>query len=301
MSTHVLKVAPEDEHLRLDVYLTKHLSQCPSRMFIKKLIEEGHVKIKTKIVKPHYKVTTGETIDVEIPKHLKENPELEAQAIPLDIFYEDDAILIINKPSGLMVHPATGQYTGTLVNALLHHADNLSDMNEDMRPGIVHRLDRDTSGLMIVAKDNMAHARLAKQFERHEIKKQYVALVEGEVAFDEGEIDEPIGRHVRHRDKKTVSYDEGAKDSVTRYKVIKRYKGVTLIRLFPRTGRTHQLRVHMAHLKHPILGDEKYGHKNSFPRLALHAQSIGFKHPTTKEWIEFSAPAPKDFYEKVRE
>jgi 23S rRNA pseudouridine1911/1915/1917 synthase len=168
-----------------------------------------------------------------------------------------------------------------------------------MRPGIVHRLDRETSGLLLVAKDNITHTKLAKQFQRRTIKKRYSALVEGEIEFDEGVIHEPIGRHPLHREKKAVQFDERAKDSKTFYHVIKRNNGVTLVSLCPETGRTHQLRVHMSYLGHPILGDEKYGRKKSFHRLALHAQEIGFHHPKTKQYIKFSLRTPKEFLDRV--
>jgi 23S rRNA pseudouridine1911/1915/1917 synthase len=182
---------------------------------------------------------------------------------------------------------------------LLHHCVELSRVNEDMRPGIVHRLDKETSGLLLVAKDNITHTKLAKQFQRHEIKKRYVALVEGTVEFDEGVIDVPIGRNPFHREKKSVQYDDTAKDSVTYYRVIKRSQGVTLVSLFPKTGRTHQLRVHMAHLRHSILGDDKYGKAKSFSRLALHAQAIGFRHPHTRNYLEFYSKSPREFLAKV--
>ena len=168
-----------------------------------------------------------------------------------------------------------------------------------MRPGIVHRLDKDTSGLLLVAKDNITHTKLAKQFQRHTIKKRYIALVEGSIEFDEGVINTPIGRDEKHRDKKAVKFDDSAKESKTFYRVIKRKNGVTLVALFPETGRTHQLRVHLAYLGHPILGDDKYGTKSNFPRMALHAQGIGFQHPSTKKFLEFSLKPPKEFLDKV--
>jgi 23S rRNA pseudouridine1911/1915/1917 synthase len=299
MLTHSLVVAPEFSNVRLDVFLTQNLENVPSRSFVQKLIEAGQVTIDSEIVKANYKVTEGETVEVILDSPLGEAPNIPAENIPLDIFYEDDHLLIINKPIGMMVHPATGIYTGTLVNALLHHCQNLSDLNKGERAGIVHRLDKETSGLMIVAKDNLSHARLAKQFEKHEVKKRYIALVEGRIEFDQGMVEAALGRHPIHREKKAVSFDDSAKDAVTYYEVLKRIEDVTLVALFPKTGRTHQLRVHMAHLRHPILGDDKYGRKTTFPRLALHAQSIGFTHPITKQYIEFSSKIPKEFLERV--
>ncbi len=295
MSTHILKIDHENSQLRLDVYLTQTLPDVPSRTFVQKLIEAGKVLVNKKIVKANYKVVEGDEVFVDLVLPLKDQG-LAGENIPLDIFYEDDSLLIINKPPGLLVHPANEKnVSGTLANALVHHCKSLSDFNEEVRPGIVHRLDRETSGLMVVAKDNQTHAKLAKQFEHHEIKKKYLALVEGEVQFDEGLIDAALGRHPRYHDRQKISYEDVAKEATTFYRVVKRVKGKTLIALFPQTGRTHQLRIHMAHLGHSILGDEKYGKLNSFPRLALHAQSIGFVHPKTGKFVEFSSRPPKEF------
>lgn len=301
MSTHVLKVSPEAANQRIDVFLTQNLPDSQSRSFVKKLIDAGHVKIAEKSIKPKYKVAAGDEICVEVPEDMGTPQYISPENIPLNIFYEDDHLIVINKPSGMLVHPATGCYTGTLVNALLYYSLKLSDINSYMRPGIVHRLDQETSGLILVAKDNITHTKLAKQFERRQMKKKYVALVEGELVLEEGLIDAPIGRDVQNREKKSVKFDDAAKEAQTFYKVLKRKKGVTLVALFPRTGRTHQLRVHMAYQRHPILGDEKYGKKNTFPRLALHAQSIGFKHPLTKAYCEFSTTIPQEFLDKVKD
>ena len=299
MAIHHFKVAVDDRDQRLDIYLTEHFSKAPSRSFIKKLIDHGHVRVNEVIAKAHHKVAPGEDVIVEVPEDFLTPQYIQPENIPLDIFYEDQHLLVINKPSGMLVHPAQNIYKGTLVNALLHYANHLSDVNDSMRPGIVHRLDQETSGLILVAKDNITHTRLAKQFKRHEVRKQYVALVEGEVEFDEGTVDVPIGRDTKHREKKTVAFDKSAKEAFTRYKVLQRHNDVTLVALFPKTGRTHQLRVHMRYIKHPILGDSKYGKKNSFSRLALHAKSIGFKHPMTKEYVEFSSKVPDEFLTKV--
>ena len=296
---HTLKVDEDHGHLRLDVFLTQVLPDVPSRAFVQKLIDFGHVRVNEIAVKAHHKVVIGDDIHVDIPKDFLTPQHIEPEDIPLDIFYEDDHLIVVNKPRGMVVHPARGCYTGTLVNALLYHAVKLSQINTETRPGIVHRLDKETSGLLLVAKDNITHTKLAKQFARHEIKKRYVALVEGEIEFDEGVVDAPIGRHPHHREKKAVQFDDNAKDSVTFYRVIKRMGGVTLVALFPRTGRTHQLRVHMSYLRHPVLGDDKYGKAKSFSRLALHAQSIGFHHPQTKKYLEFSSRPPREFFLKV--
>jgi 23S rRNA pseudouridine1911/1915/1917 synthase len=299
MTTRILKVDEQHDHVRLDVFLAQSLPEAPSRTFVRKLIDFGHVRVNENAVKAHHKVISGDDIHVNIPDDFLAPQYVEPEDIPLDIFYEDDYLIVVNKPKGMIVHPAQGCYTGSLVNALLHHSVQLSHVNEDMRPGIVHRLDKDTSGLLLVAKDNITHTKLAKQFQRHEIKKRYLALVEGEIEFDEGVVNAPIGRHVYYREKKTVRFDEDAKDSVTFYRVIKRAKGITLVSLFPKTGRTHQLRVHMDYIKHPILGDDKYGKARHFPRLALHAQAIGFRHPQTKSFVEFFSRPPREFLAEV--
>ena len=297
MTQHIVKVDSAD-HERIDIYLVRRFPDY-SRSFVKRLIDGGHVKVDEHLVKAHHKVAPGEEIIVDIPKDFLAPQYVGPQDIKLDIFYEDDYLIIINKPSGMLVHPASGQYTDTLVNALLHHSIQLSTINAQMRPGIVHRLDQDTSGLMVVAKDNITHTKLAKQFQRHHIFKQYAALVEGRIEFDEGVVNAPIGRDSKRFAKKTVDFSESAKEAFTRYRVIKRAKDVTLVALFPKTGRTHQLRVHMAHLGHPILGDDKYGRKSNFPRLALHARAIGFKHPHYQSYIEFSTPLPEEFLKRV--
>ncbi|MBI5149879.1 MAG: RluA family pseudouridine synthase [Candidatus Omnitrophica bacterium] len=322
MSITTLKVEPEHHHERLDVYLTQALVDVPSRSFVQKLLGKGCVRVNQKEAKAHYKVQQADVISVDIPAGALEPQPIEPENIPLDIFYEDESLLVVNKPCGMMVHPAQGHNSGTLVNALLFHCRQLSDfngltrpdssgglltidpersrrVNTAVRPGIVHRLDKETSGLLVVAKDNATHAQLASQFQKHRVKKHYVALVEGEVEFDEGIIDAPLGRHAVHHDLRDIRYDDSAKEAVTFYRVIKRHQGVTLISLFPKTGRTHQLRVHMDHIGHPILGDDKYGRKTNFPRLALHAQSLGFQHPARKCFMEFSCRTPREFLEKV--
>lgn len=295
----VFKVDPEHNQERLDVFLTGVLSDSPSRSFVKKLIDQGCVTLNDSPVKAHHKVHEGDEVHVDIPDAVEADETIAAENIPLNIFYEDDELAVINKPEGMVVHPSPGCYQGTLVNALLYHYKQLSDVNTTMRPGIVHRLDQDTSGLMVVAKDNRTHGKIAKQFQQKKVKKRYVAVVDGEVEFDEGRIEAPLGRHPTQREKKDVQYHDDAKDALTQYRVIQRHKGKTLVALYPQTGRTHQLRVHMKHLGHPILGDGKYGKKSSFPRLALHAQSLGFIHPKRKQWVEFSTPTPKEFLTAV--
>lgn len=299
MSIYALKVEPEHDRERLDVYLTRALPDVPSRSFVQKLLEAGAVLVNKEKVKARYKVRAGDDVQVDVAQELFDPHPVAPENIPLDIFYEDEFLLVINKPAGMLVHPAQGIYSGTLVNALLFHCRQLSDFNTALRPGIVHRLDKETSGLMIAVKDNQTHAQLARQFQKHKVKKQYIALTEGEVEFDEGVIDAPLGRHPVHHDLRDVRYDDAAKEAVTFYRVIKRHKGVTLVSLFPKTGRTHQLRVHMAHIHHPILGDAKYGRKGNFPRLALHAQAVGFEHPRWKCFLEFSCRPPVEFLQKA--
>jgi len=295
MPQYTFNVEPQDQSLRLDIYLTKNLPDQPSRTFVKHLIETDCVLVNDKSLKPHHKVAGGDVIVVNFSDP-QETAALEPENIPLDIFYEDEAIVLINKPVGMLVHPTAGMRCGTLVNALLYHCQKLSSVNHEFRPGIVHRLDRETSGLVVVAKDNQSHIRLSREFEKHRVRKKYVALVQGEVAHEEGIIDAALGKHSRHFDKKAVRFDETAKAATTRYKVLKVFRNkATLVALYPQTGRTHQLRVHMAYLGHSILGDDKYGQRGSFPRLALHAQSIGFHHPQRKVFMEFSSLIPKEF------
>ncbi len=281
--------------LRLDVYLTGVVSEVPSRTFIKKLIESGSVKVNGQVVKAKYKVATGDKLEVEVDPAELVPTDIKAEKIDLDVFYEDEDIIVINKPVGLTVHPASGSHSGTLVNGLMGRFEDLSDLNGPVRPGIVHRLDRDTSGLIIVAKTNVAHARLGRQFEKHTVAKRYVARVQGIIQFDQGRIDVPIGHHAKYHDQRQIAKVGEGKEALTLYQVLKRFDKSTVVALYPQTGRTHQLRVHMKHLGHPILGDEKYGRRESFTRLALHAQSIAFTHPITKQYVEFSCPVPAEF------
>jgi len=299
MPDYDFKIKAETSGLRLDIFLTQSLPDERSRSFVKKLIDHGHVRVNENIAKANHKTSEGEDVFVSISDEFLSPQYVAPEDIPLDIFYEDEFLFVINKPSGMVVHPAHNCYSGTLVNALLHHAVNLSDVNSDIRPGIVHRLDQETSGLLLIAKDNITHTKLAKQFQRREVKKHYIALVEGDVEFDEGKIDAPIGKHPRYHEKKTVRYDDSAKDALTFYKVLKRKNGVSLVDVVIKTGRTHQIRVHMRHLGHPVLGDSKYGNKNNFTRLALHSRTVGFKHPRTKCFMEFCSLPPKEFFEKV--
>jgi len=292
METYTFCVEQKDVNERLDVFLAKLIPDCPSRAFVQRLIKEGLVLVNGKKEKSHYKIILGDSIEAIVK--LQPLDDIQAENIPLDIFYEDEDLVVISKPAGMTVHPGSGCHQGTLANALLYHCKELSSLNDKSRPGIVHRLDKETSGLMVAAKNNRTHALLARQFEKRTVQKCYVALVEGDVQFDEGVIDAPLGPDPHHREKRSV-LAFGTKPAQTFYKVLKRLKGSTLVLLMPRTGRTHQLRVHMAHLGHPILGDDKYGDRRTFSRLALHAKTLAFTHPKTKVQIEFTSQIPKEF------
>ena len=293
---HNFIVTDAHKDLRLGVFLAQVIPDVPSRAFVQKLIAQNRVTVNGKPpVKSNTRVAVGDKVSADVDPASLIVPDIIAQDIAVDVFYEDADIILINKPAGLTVHPATGNRSGTLVNALAHRFRELSDVNGPVRPGIVHRLDKDTSGLIIVAKTNAAHARLARQFEKHTVVKRYVARLEGKVQFDQGVVDVNIGRHPKYHDQRQASPEGGGKEATTLYQVLQRFPKSTLIALFPQTGRTHQLRVHMKHLGHPILGDDRYGRKAAFPRLALHAQSIAFAHPATRHYVEFSCPVPKEF------
>lgn len=290
----MLRVPAEDSGKRIDLYLSEFSSRNGlglSRTSIQRLIREGKVTLNGK-VKPHYKVRQGDEIRVLIEDKLQ--PQLAAESINLEIVYEDKDVAVINKPPGLVVHPGAGNPEHTMVNALLHHFRSLSDVNP-LRPGIVHRLDKETSGLIVIAKSNTAHLALSRQFAAHSIKRKYIALVKGRVEFDEGVIEVPIGRHPFKRKSMAAGFGENTRYAKTAYRTLKRLDDSSILELTPFTGRTHQLRVHLAFLGHPILGDAKYGGKNGFSRLALHAQSIGFVHPATGKFMEFTSPLPPEF------
>lgn len=301
MKEYALKVAPEGSGRRLDLLLAEFARKNElgfSRTRIKELILAGKVTLKgLPLKKPHHKVKDGDEINISIEEKKPYAPE--AENLPLDIVYEDDDLAVINKQAGMVVHPAPGNYAHTLVNALLYHFKDLSDINPE-RPGIVHRLDKETSGLLVIAKNNFAHLALSKQLAKRTISRTYIALVKGRVEFDENIIELPIARHPFKRKNMSVAFSEKAKYARTHYRTLKRLKEATLLELSPFTGRTHQLRVHLAFLGHPILGDTKYGRNNEFSRLALHAKSIGFTHPRTKKFLEFSCDIPKEFKEFIK-
>ncbi|MGN0490602.1 RluA family pseudouridine synthase [Ruminococcus sp.] len=269
-----------------------------SRSAAVNLIEKSGVTVNEKQVDKKYKLSAGDVVVLQIPEPVPY--EAKAENIPLDIVYEDDYLLVVNKPKGMVVHPAAGNYDGTLVNALLYHCgDSLSGINGVLRPGIVHRIDKDTSGLLIVAKNDFAHAHLAKQIKDHSFTREYEAVVFGNLKDDEGTVDAPIGRNPNDRKKMCVT-TKNSKNAVTHYSVIRRYKGYTHIKCKLETGRTHQIRVHMAYLGHPVAGDTVYGVKNekvSFVGQCLHARKIGFIHPKTEEYLEFSSQLPDYFTE----
>ncbi len=283
-------VEEEDAGRRIDLFLAGKISEGYSRTALQRIISSGAVLLNGLPVKPCHKVALGDSVQITLPE-AKSSP-LIPQDIDFKIIYEDGDILVIDKPSGLVVHPGSAIHQGTLVNGLIRHTADLSSINPS-RPGIVHRLDKDTSGLMVIAKNNPAHLNLVKQFARHRVKKKYIALVQGVVELDEGIIDLPIGRHKKDFRRQAVSFTD-SKKAVTRYRVLKRFKEATLLELVPRTGRTHQLRVHLAHIGYPILGDVKYGKKTDFPRLALHAAELGFFHPKGNKLVTFSSPLPEE-------
>ncbi len=298
MKEYSFTVQPEEEKLRLDILLadfSRNNRLGISRTSIKDIILEGKVHVGTLVVtKPNSRVKEGDTVrfslETSSPDYIK--PE----DIKLDIIYEDDYIAVINKPSGLVVHPAPGNYEHTLVNAIRNIFSSLSNINPG-RPGIVHRLDKETSGLLIIAKDNQSHLELTRQFSEHLIEKEYVAIVKGKMEFDEGVIEAPIARHTFKRKNMSVNFSDKAKDAKTYYCTLKRFRDFSFLSLKPFTGRTHQLRVHLDFIGHPILGDNKYGKCNKFSRLALHAKRLKFLHPGTGRPVEFTAPIPKEFRE----
>ena len=295
MNKIIINVA-DNEHLRIDKYISNHYSEY-TRNNIQNLIDNGAVTVNLKTVKSNYKVRMGDEITVEIPE--PKELDIKAENIPLDIVYEDSDILVINKPKGMVVHPACGNYEGTLVNALLGYCkDSLSEINGIIRPGIVHRIDKDTSGLLLVAKNNRAHLSLAEQIKEHSAKREYLALVIGEVKED-GTVNLPIGRCEKDRKKMAVTY-KNSKEAVTHYFVKERYEGYTLLECKLETGRTHQIRVHLSHIGKPILGDNVYGPKKQkiiINGQMLHAHRIEFTHPTSGKVMSFTAPLPKYFLE----
>ena len=285
-----------DSGLRIDKYLSSVNEQL-SRSYIQKLLKSGLVLVDGKPVKASYQVDEGDVISLDIPEAVE--PEIEPEDMDLDILYEDQDVILVNKPKGMVVHPAAGHYSHTLVNGLMHHCkDQLSGINGVMRPGIVHRIDMDTTGVIIACKNDMAHNSIAAQLKEHSITRRYQAIVHGVLKDDAGTVEGPIGRHPTDRKKMSINYNNG-KSAVTHYKVLKRFRQYTHVECRLETGRTHQIRVHMASIGHPLLGDLVYGPgKCPIPGLqgqTLHAGVLGFIHPRTGEYMEFTAPLPEYF------
>lgn len=291
-------VVSDNERIRIDKYLINNTDM--SRNKIQKLINGGLIRVNGGLVKASYLVNLNDKI--EIDEDTDNDMNVEAEKMDIDIVYEDEYLLVVNKPSGMVVHPGNGNYHHTLVNGLMYYCkNNLSKVNGDIRPGIVHRIDADTSGLLLVAKNDMVHNDLAKQIAEKSVDRKYVALVQGVIKEDSATIDAPIGRNVNDRKKMCVTGDN-SKDAVTHIKVIERYKNATLIECKLETGRTHQIRVHMSYISHPVINDMVYGSKNGvegyqyFGQM-LHAKEIGFVHPITKEHMKFTVEPPKEFME----
>lgn len=300
MAVETKEIIIEDKYngLRADKALSIIFENL-SRNFIQNLFENNNVLINGKNSKGKTKLVSGDKVKIDIPE--PEELSVQGENIPLDIIYEDKDVIIVNKPKDMVVHPAPGNYSGTLVNALLYHCTDLSGINGVIRPGIVHRIDKDTSGILVIAKNDLAHNDLAAQFKEHSIKREYFALVEGRIKNDEGTIDAPIGRHSNNRLKFAVS--DGGKRAITHYKVLEVFNSCTLVKCTLETGRTHQIRVHMAFIGHPLVGDTVYGLKKqklTNSGQVLHAKTLGFIHPSTKEYVEFNSSLPKEYKKILR-
>ena len=300
MEKHCFTADIEHEDQRIDRYLTEMLPE-QSRSFFQKLIRDGFVIVNHIIVKVNYRLKTGDVIEIDIPDAVP--TEIVPENIPLDILYEDDDLLIVNKPKGMVVHPAVGHSTGTLVNAIMYHCQgNLSGINGEIRPGIVHRIDKDTTGSLIICKNDEAHRNIAEQIKEHSVTRRYVGVVAGTFSEESGTVEGAIGRHPNDRKRMTINEKNG-KPAVTHNRVLQTLKGASFMEFELETGRTHQIRVHMASISHPLLGDTVYGNSKNPYKLqgqALHARTIGFIHPTTGEYIEVSAPIPEYMTELVR-
>lgn len=288
----------ETEGQRIDRYLSDTLED-RSRSYIQKIIKDGHVTVNQKPVKANYRLSFGDRVEVTLPE--AKEPDIEPENIPLDILYEDQDIIMVNKPKQMVVHPAPGHYSGTLVNALMYHCgDELSGINGCMRPGIVHRIDMDTTGSLVVCKNDKAHQSLSEQLKEHSIRRIYVAIVHGNIKEDSGTVNAPIGRHPTDR-KKMSTHCKNGRNAITHYKVLERFGDYTYIQCELETGRTHQIRVHMASINHPLLGDEVYGPKQkpfATQGQVLHAGVLGFEHPITGEYMEWHADLP-DYFQGI--
>lgn len=293
MEKNVFIIEEKDHGKRIDKYLSETF-QDKSRSFIQGLIEKDVIKVNNKIPKSNYKLKSLDEIEVILPE--PEMLKVDAEEIPLDILYEDEDVIVVNKKQGMVVHPAPGNYNGTLVNALLYHCKDLSSINGVIRPGIVHRIDKDTSGVLVVAKNDESHNKLSEQLKDHSMKREYYALVEGRLKSEKGTIDKPLARNKKDRLK--ISVVEGGRRAVTHYEVLERYNGFTLIKCVLETGRTHQIRVHMASIGFPLVGDPLYGFKKQKFKLngqMLHAKTLGFVHPTKNKYVEFTTDLPEYF------
>lgn len=296
-----IKLISDVENTRIDAWLSSKLED-KSRSYIQKLIGDNLVQVNGKDVKSNYKLKFNDEVLVRIPE--PERLDVKAEKIDLDILYEDEDIIVVDKPKGMVVHPAAGNYSGTLVNALMDYCgDTLSDISGVIRPGIVHRIDKDTSGILVVAKNNTAHERLSARLKDHDIKRIYVAVVYGVIREDFGKIDAPIGRHPVERKKMAVNTKNGRR-AVTYFKVLERFRDTTYIELRLETGRTHQIRVHMSYIGYPIVGDHVYGFKKQRYQVdgqALHARILGFVHPVKNEYMEFESRLPEYFENLLKE
>ena len=299
MDTYLFEVQ-ENQQMRLDKYLAEQFPE-QTRSYLQKLIKDGEVLVNGKNVKTGYQLSKGDEVSVNIPE--PKELDVEPQKMDLDIVYEDEDVILINKPKGMVVHPAPGHTTDTLVNGLLYHCkDNLSGINGVARPGIVHRIDRDTTGILIVCKNDMSHNSIAAQLKEHSINRRYRALVHGNLKEDTGTVEGAIGRHPIDRKKMSINEKNG-KPAVTHYTVLERFGNYTLIECKLETGRTHQIRVHMTSIGHPLVGDEVYGPAKCPFKLqgqCLHAMVLGFVHPRSGEYMEFSAELPEYFEELLR-
>lgn len=286
------------ENMRVDKYLPTCYTDM-TRSELKKYFDEDKIKVNGKLVKPSFKIENGDLIEIEELEDVMSS--VVPENIPLDIVYEDEYILVINKPSGMVVHPAPGHLTGTLVNALMYHYKTLSTISGENRAGIVHRIDKDTSGLLIVCKNNYSHRIISEQIKNKEAKRTYIAIVTGSIGHNLGKIDAPIGRDPDNRQKMAIVVE--GKSAVTHFKVLDRFRNYSLVELDLETGRTHQIRVHMAYINHPVVGDPLYGVKKQVTEFGqyLHAKKIGFYHPRTNEYMEFEVDLPKEFKELLDE
>ncbi|MBP2663398.1 MAG: rluD 2 [Firmicutes bacterium] len=291
--TSNFKATAEEQGVRLDVLLADRFGEL-SRSHLQKLISDGLVMVNGKTSKANYKAQADDTISVSFPE--AKPVEIVAEKIPLDIIYEDADIIVVNKSRGMVVHPAVGNYQGTLVNALLDHCQDLSGINGEIRPGIVHRLDKDTSGVMVAAKNDRAHLALAEQIKNRTASRKYLAIVHGNIAEEQGIINAPLGRHSSDRKKMAVTFSN-SKEAITRFRVIERFVNFTLVECKLQTGRTHQIRVHMQYIGHPVVGDPKYGpdkKRFAIEGQALHSAELSLKHPVSGEDMLFTTPLPPD-------